>query len=202
MSELNPELDSTDEGQSQTKKTDDVNVRLLEESKRNKAKANEYKTQLAELEEFKRLKLEEEGNFKTLLQQANDKLKAKDEESKALRQKTLKGNIVSTITRFANDVVDLEDLLNQPKFKSIIEEGLDEESLSLTDEAAEKYVKSVLEAKPHLRKPGAAITTHKNGKPVFIEKETKVKSWAEMNAQEREAEKIRLMIEKTSPSKA
>ena len=202
MSEENLELGSNDEGQSQTKKTDDVNVRLLEESKRNKAKANEYKTQLAELEEFKRLKLEEEGNFKTLLQQANDKLKAKDEESKALRQKTLKGNIVSTITRFANDVVDLEDLLNQPKFKSIIEEGLDEESLSLTDEAAEKYVKSVLEAKPHLRKPGAAITTHKNGKPVFIEKEAKVKSWAEMNAQEREAEKIRLMIEKTSPSKA
>lgn len=202
MSELNPELDSNDEGQSQTKKTDDVNARLLEESKRNKARANEYKSQLAELEEFKRLKLEEEGNFKVLLQQANEKLKTKDEEFKVLKQKTLKGNIVSTISRFANDVVDLEDLLNQSKFKSIIEEGLDEDSLSLKDEAAEKYVKAVLEAKPHLRKSIPGVQTHKGGKPAYIEKDAKEKTYGEMSAREKEEYKIKLMLEKSTPSKA
>lgn len=184
MSEQNPELDSNDEGQPQTKKTDDVNLRLLEESKRNKAKANEYKSQLAELEEFKRQKLEEEGNYKTLLEQANKKLKDKDEESKSLRQKTLKSNIVSTITRFANDVVDLEDLLNQPKFKSIIEEGLDEESLGLTDEAADKYVKAVLDAKPHLRKTPPVTPTRQNGKPAYVSKEVKEKDTASMTSEE------------------
>ena len=202
MSDINPELDQNDEGQSQAKKADDVNARLLEESKRNKAKANEYKSQLAELEEFKRQKLEEEGNYKTLLQQANDKLKAKEEESRALRRTTLQGNIVSTISRFASDVVDLDDLLNQPKFKSIIEEGLDEESLSLTDEAAQKYIKIVLDAKPHLRKSVIAPATHKNGKPVYVEKETKEKSWQDMNEKERADYKIKLMLEKTNPKTA
>lgn len=201
MSEQNPELDPNDEGQSQTKKTDDVNARLLEESKRNKAKAKELSTQLAELEEFKRLKLEEEGNFKTLLQQANEKLKAKDEESKALKQKTLKGNIVSTISRFASDVVDLDDLLNQPKFKSIIEEGLDEDSLGLTEEAAQKYVKTLRESKPHLFKTTQSIQTHKNGKPTYIEKDAKEKSWNELSSREKEDLKIKLMLEKSNPSK-
>lgn len=199
MSEQNPELDLKDEGQSQQKKSDDVNARLLEESKRNKAKAGEYKAQLAELEEFKRLKLEEEGNFKTLLQQANEKLKAKDEESKVLRQKTLKGNIVSTITRFANDVVDLEDLMNQPKFKSIIEEGLDEENLGLTDEAAEKYVKAVLDAKPHLRKASNAVVLQKNGKPVYVEKDVKEKSYGEMSPKEKADLRAKLMNEQINP---
>ena len=199
MSEQNSELDSNDEGQPQTKKTDDVNLRLLEESKRNKAKANEYKSQLAELEEFKRQKLEEEGNYKTLLEQANKKLKDKDEESKSLRQKTLKSNIVSTITRFANDVVDLEDLLNQPKFKSIIEEGLDEDSLTLKEEFAEKYVKSVLEAKPHLRKTPAQTPTRQGGKPAYIEKEAKEKAYSEMNEKEKADFKLKLMLEKSNP---
>jgi hypothetical protein len=170
MSEVNPELDSIDEGQSQ-QKADDVNTRLLEESKKNKAKLQAANAKLAELEGFRSQKLEEEGQYKKLLEQANEKLKLKDEESKSLKQKTLKGNIVSTISRFANDVVDLDDLLNQPKFKSIIEDGLDEDSLSLTDEAAQAYVKAVLEAKPHLKKPSSAIQTHKGGKPNYVPKE-------------------------------
>lgn len=200
MSEENLELGSNDEGQSQTK-PEDVNARLLEESKRNKAKLQAANAMLKELESFKTQKLEEDGNYKKLLDQANEKLKLKDEESRTLKQKTLKGNITSTIARFANDVVDLEDLLNQPKFKSIIEDGLDEESLSLTDEAAQAYVKAVLEAKPHLKRPGTVVATQKNGKPVFVEKEVKEKTWAEMSARERESEKIRLMLERSTPSK-
>lgn len=183
MSEQMPEVANQDEGQAQTK-TDDVNQRLLRESQENKRKAQALAAQLTELENFRKQKLEEEGNFKTLLEQANEKLKQKEEETRSLKQKTLKGNIVSTISRYANEVVDLDDLLNQPKFKSIIEEGIDEENLSLSGDAAERYVKAVLEAKPHLKKQSTPIGTHKGGKPSYTTKEAPKKDLSSMTSDE------------------
>jgi hypothetical protein len=183
MSEQVAEVQTNDEGQNSVR-TDDVNARLLKESQDNKRKAKELAVQLAELENFKKAKLEEEGNYKSLLEQANAKLKAHEEESKSLKQKTLKGNIVSQISRYATDAVDLEDLMNQPKFKSIIEEGIDEDSLSLSQEAAEKYVKAVYEAKPHLRKQSAPVGTHKGGKPSYTAKEVPVTDLSSMSREE------------------
>lgn len=198
MSEQTAEVPVNDEGQNST--TEDVNARLLRESQENKRKAQELKKQLADLENFKRQKLEEEGNYKSLLEQTQAELKREREEKQTLRQQTLKGNIVSTISRFASDVVDLDDLLNQPKFKSIIEEGIDEDNLSLLPDAAEKYVKAVLEAKPHLKKQSTPIGTHKGGKPAFVERDVKEKSFNEMSAKERADLKIKLMLEKNNPN--
>jgi len=183
MSEVNPELDSNDEGQSQ-QKADDVNSRLLEESKKNKAKLQAANVKLAELESFRTQKLEEEGQYKKLLEQANEKLKLKDDESKSLKQKTLKANIVSTISKLAGDVYDLDDVMNQPKFKHHLEEGIDEESLTVSAEKAQAYLDAVFSAKPHLKKPVTSVQTHKGGKPNYIPKETKSVDISSMSSED------------------
>jgi hypothetical protein len=199
MSEQTAEVPNQDEGQTQAK-PDDVNQRLLRESQEYKNKLKEERAKNAELEHFRKLKLEEEGNFKSLLESEKARADRLESEAKDLRQKTLKGNIVSTISRFASDAVDLDDLLNQPKFKSIIEEGIDEDSLSLSEEKAQEYIKKVYEAKPHLRKQSTPITTHKGGKPGFVEKEAKEKTYSEMTPKERAELKIKLMMEKNNPN--
>jgi len=140
------------EGQLEDSK-ENVSLRLLEESKLNKKKAQELKQQNEELLKFKQSKLEEEGKFRELLESERGDKEKLQGEMKALRDKVLKSNIVSTITKYAQDVNDIEDLINQPKFAEILKGGLDLESLTLSDDAAQDYVKKVTEAKPWLKKP-------------------------------------------------
>lgn len=208
MSEENLELGSNDEGQSQQESEVERKDRLLEESKRNKerfqaanAQLKSVTAQLKELEAFKNSKLTEEGNYKVLLEKANEKLKKIEEDSAELRRKTLRSNILSTLSRLAPDAHDVEILMTQKKHKHLLDAGLDEDTLSLRDEDGLNFLNAVFQEKPFLRKTNPTIFTHKGGKPAYVEKEVKEKTYAEMNAQEKEEFKIKLMLEKSTPSK-
>lgn len=163
MSVENSEVDDKSK-ETPAPKGSEVNDRLLAESKANKKRAQEL---AAELDAIKNKQLEEQGNYKDLLEKEKKEKEELRNNLVSSSQKTLKANIQATVAKFATDVVDLEDLMNQPKFKKILEEGIDGEELTLSEDAAEKYVKAVLEAKPHLRKTVVIPGTHKGGKPNY-----------------------------------
>jgi hypothetical protein len=151
-----------------------TNDRLLEESKKTKEKfklAND-KLSIAEKE-----KLEKEGNYKELLEQTKN-------ENKGLKQKMLLSNIQSTIAKYAKDAVDLEDVINQPKFKHILESGIDSENLSFDEEVAKLYVSEVYKAKPYLKKGQVANVV--TDKPQYKSEDKANKDYSSLNAKETE----------------
>lgn len=166
MSDVNPEVD--DKNKTPEPKGESVNERLLAESKAYKQKNKELQDRLDAIE---RKNLEDQGNYKSLLEKSQKETEELRNSLSATNQKTLKANINATVAKFAGDVVDFEDLMNQKKFKSILEAGIDPEELTVTEDAAEKYVKAVLEAKPHLKKATVIPGTHKGGKPGYAGKD-------------------------------
>jgi hypothetical protein len=126
-----------------------TNKRLLEESKGFKKEAIDYKSKL---EQFEKKKIDESGDISAKLEH---ELKEKEKllnENKTLRAKTLKHNIRSVIGQFAKDVHDMEDFLNQPKFIKILEDGIDAENLTISEDAAKAYSNAVLKEKPWMQK--------------------------------------------------
>jgi hypothetical protein len=126
-----------------------TNKRLLEESKGYKKQATDYKSKL---ELFEKKKVEESGDISAKLEL---ELKEKEKllsENKTLRAKTLKNNIRAAISNVAKDVYDMDDFLNQPKFVSILEDGIDGENLTVSEEAAKTYANAVLKEKPWMKR--------------------------------------------------
>lgn len=138
------------------------NQRLLSESKQWKEK---YQTAAQQREAEERAKLEKEGDLKTVLQRVeaekNDVLKQLNQ----TKGKVLRENIRTTLLKIAPDVYDVDDLVNQPQFKDILESGVDKESLELSMEQAKVFAQKVKETKPHLFKPanGMGINTDRPG---------------------------------------
>lgn len=133
-----------------------TNARLLDESKKYKSKSKESMT---ELERIQQEILEKEGDAQKLLEAERKKAAQLAEDNKKIKAKTMKANMMATLSRYATDVYDLDDLVNQPKYFEILQKGLNEDTLELEEEAAKTYIKTVLEAKPWLKKatqvPGA-----------------------------------------------
>lgn len=126
-----------------------TNKRLLDESKGFKKEASEYKSKL---EQFEKKKIDESGDISAKLEH---ELKEKEKllsENKSLRAKTLKHNIRNIIGQFAKDVYDMDDFLNQPKFLNILEEGIDAENLTISEDAAKAFTNAVLKEKPWMQK--------------------------------------------------
>lgn len=141
-----------------------TNERLLDEDRKRKAAINNYREQL---EKQEREKLEKDGNLSKQLEFEKSKRMELEQGYQSLKQKTLKSNIYSAFMKIAQDVNDIDDLLNQPKFSHILKDAIDEESLSVHEEKAKEYVNEVLTAKPWLRKQVqkvGAVTS----KPSFI----------------------------------
>lgn len=124
-------------------------ARILKESQEWKAKA---KGTASSTEERERERLEREKDYDGLLKAERNKAKALANENSQLRKSTLSSNIRATISKLAPDAVDLDDLLNQPKFSHLLKGGIDEDNLTLDEDAAKAYVSEVFKAKPHLRK--------------------------------------------------
>ncbi len=145
------------------------NERLLQESKNWKQK---YQSIGSEAEERERLEAEKAKDFKK--QAEIERKRAADLQAK-LKQRdesVLQANIKAAVAKAAPDAVDLDDLLNQPKFSHILKSGVDEESLSLSDETAKLYVAEVFKAKPHLKKASKSAATMNrapNGRMSFDE---------------------------------
>jgi hypothetical protein len=157
-----------------------TNARLLEESKSTKHKYQETKSKY---EQAEREKLEKEGNYQALLEAERARIAEIEGEAKSMKQKVLKSNMQSTIAKFANEVYDLEDLLNQPKFSHILKDGIDDTSLTLSEEKAKEYVHEVLKAKPYMRKQNGVANTI-NTKPDFQQGNAGVKSLNELSSSE------------------
>lgn len=191
-----------DEGQSQSEQTtvtaedlakqlDDLkktNARLLEESKKYKERA---KTIESEVERATEEAMSKEKDVSKLLEAERKRSEKLANDNKSMKQKTLQANIRQSAAKFATDVVDLEDLLNQPKYAEILKRGIDAESLTVDDEVMKEYVEAVLKEKPHFRKQSEA-TTVMTKKPGYDPKTGNVKPLSQMEPKEIEETLFRL----------
>lgn len=139
-----------------------TNERLLEESKKHKEK---YQQVSAEFEKISEETVGKEKDINKILEAERKKAERIANENKKLKAETLNSRIRSAISKFADDVIDLDDLLNQPKFGDILKRGIDVDELSVDEDVMKEYVETVLKAKPHLRKQpeATAMLTKKPG---------------------------------------
>lgn len=138
-----------------------TNNRLLDENKKFKTK---YKETTSLYENAEREKLEKEGNFQALLESERKRVEKLEQESKEMKAKVLKSNVFLEVSKYAGDVHDLDDLLNQPKYSHILTSAIDSESLSVDGAKVKEYVNEVLKVKPWMKKINETPTTI-TGKP-------------------------------------
>ena len=129
-----------------------TNDRLLSESKSNKTKRTEVEQLQSQIDSFKNIELEAKGNWQELL--AHELGKNKDLELKIENQNNmiLKGNIVNAVSKSAKDAWDVNDLLAQSEFTSMIE--VNEDTLQPVQESVDSFVNSLKEKKKYLFKGG------------------------------------------------
>ena len=136
-----------------------TNERLLKESKTSKEKYKQAEEKLSQFElhaDGERTEAAKPSPIKQadFWKKETEKLKSELERTK---KTTLKAQIRSKIAQYAPDAIDLDDVLNQPKFVSILEGGIDEDSLSLADDSAKAYVAELRKAKSNLFKAGSNV---------------------------------------------
>lgn len=149
------------------KKMEQTNSRLLEESKRNKERARQLEAELKQRDaEIESQVLTKEKDLSKVLELERKAKEKTYNENKKLRNEILQNNIRQTVAKFAVNVVDLDDLLNQPKYFDILKRGIDQDSLTVEEDCAKEYVETVLKNKPHyIAKPEA--TTVMTKKPSY-----------------------------------
>lgn len=123
--------------------------RVVEESKSHKSKAQEYKSKLEEME---RKGIDASGDVTKQLEFERKAREEREKENKKLKTSILSQRVREKVGKYAKDVHDLDDFLNQPSFAHILKAGIDEDRLEVDDNAAKDYANKVLEAKPWLKK--------------------------------------------------
>lgn len=160
-----------------------TNKRLLEESKGFKEK---YKSVSEQVEEKEKKVLLEKGDLQKLLEMERNKLGEITNREQKLREEVLKTRIQSVVSKYAVGVVDLDDLLNQPKYSHILKEGVDVESLTVSEESAKTFVEALRKDKSYLfkannqpgavtKKPGMTNGASKN--PSQMTQEELIDAW-------------------------
>jgi hypothetical protein len=139
----------------QLKNAQATNARLLEESKKHKERARLSDSELERLSEETNGK---EKDVNKIIDAANKKAEKIANENKKLRSETLNSRIRSVISKYAEGVIDLDDLLNQPKYGDILKKGIDVDELTVDEDIAKSYVEAVLKDKPYLKKQSDATT--------------------------------------------
>jgi archaellum component FlaC len=154
--------------------------RVLEESKSYKSKANEYKSKLEKIEEES---VKSSGDLAKQLEYERKLREQKENENKSLKNKTLDSKIRETVLKYAKDVHDVDDLLNQPKHRAILLGGIDQENLTVDENAAKNYVNTVLNEKPWLKKhmEQPSVDTSK-ASPISTKGEVQLKKGEEIGA--------------------
>jgi vacuolar-type H+-ATPase subunit I/STV1 len=138
-----------------------TNSRLLDESKKNKELAHSYKK---EKEVLVNEKLESSTNLEEQLKIWKEKASKLETEKKDISKKALTESIFSRVVKYAPNAHNHKDLLNQSEYASILYDGIDEESLSISDDAVKLYVQTLNENKPYLFKQSQSVGTF-NKKP-------------------------------------
>lgn len=139
-------------------------ARLLEESKKYKSSYQETKSKLEQSEQEKLLK---EGDINKILEAEKQKASTLENELSSMKKKTVLSNIRQTVAKFAQDAYSIDDLLNQPHFKMLVD-NVDGDSLTVDEKVAKSFVDTVYKEKPWLRKTTQEIKTA-DGKPSFNE---------------------------------
>jgi hypothetical protein len=165
---------------SELEKLKATNARLLEESRKYKERAQRIEQ---EYEQKSEEELSKEKDVNKVLEAERKRVEKLARENKEIKQKTLQANIFNTVSKFARDVNDLEDLLNQPRFADVLKKGIDKDNLTLDEDVAKEYVETVLSAKPYLRKQPEA-TTVMTKKPRYDGSSTGTKPLDQMSAKE------------------
>lgn len=147
----------------QLKSVQATNARLLEESKKYKEKSRLTEAELEKLSEDNNGK---EKDVNKLIDAERKKSEKIAIENKKLKSETLNSRIRNAVAKYAGDVNDLDDLLNQPKYGDILKRGIDVDELTVDEEAVKEFVAAVLKDKPYLRKQPEA-TTMMTKKPNF-----------------------------------
>lgn len=175
--------DGVDELRSQLARLEQTNQRLLKESQDHKARAQRV---IEEKEQFEQERLKKEGDLEGYAKRiAEENAKLKNELT-GIRSKVLKANIKTKVSKYAGEVHDLEDLLNQTQFKDILQRGINQEDLDIDEAAAKDYVNEVLKHKPWLRKPvnGMGVNTTKPGASAATITGGPAKSLTELSSKE------------------
>ncbi len=137
------ELKAFQDAQEKAKALESTNARLLEESKKNKEKAEAAEGKISEAE---KAKLEEEGKLNELLLQER-KEKAELEEKVKLRTKTaMKEKVRTEVAKVAKDAHDIDMVLRVAEHKELLK--LNEDELSV--DGVEEYVTKVRETHAYL----------------------------------------------------
>ena len=123
--------------------------RVLEESKQHKNKSQEYRSKL---EEAEKKKIDESGDVTKQLEYEKKTRAEKEAENKELKNSILSQKVREAVSKYAPNIHDLDDFLNQPTFSHILKSGIDKEKLSIDENAVKDYVNKVSEAKPWLKK--------------------------------------------------
>jgi len=169
-----------------------TNDRLLSESKQNKTKRSEVDELRMQLESYQKKEMEQKGNYQEMLNLEIEKRQKLEGELRERDTKLMKSNIFNAVANYAKDAHDVNDLLAQKDYASMIE--INEDTLEPISESIHKFVDSLKENKTYLFKG-------KTPKPMAHEKAgqgiTKAgeKSLSQMSAEERK-NKMRELIAK------
>lgn len=145
-----------------------TNSRLLKESQDYKEK---YKTALKEKEDLETKKLQESGDVQAQLDLERKKANAALQELGKTKKKVISQAVRDKVSKYAGEVHNIDDLIARPGLKEFLREGLDEDNLDFSDEAAKGFVENVKKTAPYLwktqgpmgvitTKPGSSGTTH------------------------------------------
>jgi predicted nuclease with TOPRIM domain len=147
--ELQKETINIEELTARLAQLESTNNRLLDENKKIKSK---YKETSSAYEIAEREKLEKEGNWQAVVEAERKKRESLEQENKEFKGKMIRTNLNLAVSKYAAEVHDLEDLLNQPKFTHILTGAIDSENMTIDDGKVKEYVNEVLKAKPYMKR--------------------------------------------------
>jgi hypothetical protein len=159
-----------------------TNARLLKESQEYKEK---YKLALKEKEELEAKKLAESGDIAAQLEAEKRAKSAALQELGKTKKKVVAQAVRDKISKYAGEVHNIDDLLNRPKLKEYLKEGLDEDNLDFADEVAKRYVEDVKKEAPYIWKaqgPLGVNTSRPSSTGVTTSVDTSKMSAAELKA--------------------
>ena len=145
--------------QAVNRKLTETNERILTESKSHAEKWRGYRDAASDEESRK---LEDEKNWKALMEKERGEKRLLSEQMETLRRKTLKKTLDFEVARYASDANDVTDIINSLPSELV---RIDEDTLTI--EGVSDAVNSLREAKPYLFKKAQAPETL-NAKPGFV----------------------------------
>lgn len=186
MSEENQEVGEqanaldTNELMAEIEKLKSTNERLLAESKNYKTRKSEVEEMAKKLEQYEQQKLEETGNYQEMLKREQEKRRELEQNLRAKDEKILKSNVFNYVSNYAKDAHDINDLLAQREYASMIE--IDDDSLEPVAESVQKFVDSLRNDKKYLFK-GHKVASMADSKPTADK--PREKTLAQMSDSER-----------------